>query len=285
MEAIGLKFSDELLTAEQEVELAKAIEVGVLAAELRRSDDFGDATAEELIMLERLGHSAVGRFVVTNVRLVAMVSNREAIRSGLPEDEVFQEGCLGLLEAIRRFDYRRGHKFATYALHWIRAYTQALTANRGGELNLPASRAVRARRLLGTEAELRQRLGREVSTEELAAAVGKSPNWVAEMLSHRFTQSLEEETLGDLEPADLSAEVAFESVLRAQIPGREVLTYLDAQERRVIELRFGFSGGGVHSYSATARILDISVSRVRRIERRALAELRGVYPQQASVHL
>lgn len=284
METIGLEFSDELLTSADEIELAKAIEAGVLAGAARRSGGFADATEQELTMLEQLGGQAARRFAVTNLRLVAMVSHRDAVRGRLPEDEVFQEGCLGLLEAIRRFDHRRGWKFATYALYWIRAYTHALTATRAGEVNLPVSRAARARRLHGTEAELSQRLGREASAAELAAVVGMPSAWVTEMLGYRSAWSLEE-ALDEVDVIDDAAEHDFETVLRAQIPGHEVLARLDALQRQVIEVRYGFADGEAHTVSDTARILGLSVSKARRTEERALSALRGVYPQQASVHL
>lgn len=288
-DAIGFPLPEELLSAEDEVALARRIEAGVIAAAVLAGSwpqaAQVPADAAELIMLRRDGQAAERRFVRCNLRLVAMVSRKEAVRSGLAECDLFQEGCLGLIEAVRRFDHRRGLRFATYALHWIRAHIGAMTANRAGELNLPASRAERARELRGAEAHLAQQLGRQVSAAELAQVVGRSADWVARLLAHQTTRSLNEADLTAVDVADESVAAEFDSVLRIGLPGREVLGRLRGSQRRVIELRFGFVDGDEHSYRDISRRLGVPVSTVRREEARALETLRGVYPQQAAVHL
>src|SRR4051794_309360 len=165
-------------------------------------------------MLELIGQHAAQRFVENNLRLVAMVIRKEAARSRMPESELFQEGCLGLIEAVRRFDHRRGLRFATYALHWIRAYVGAITANRAGELNLPPSRAERLRELRGAEAKLSQQLGREVTARELAETVGRRADWVGRLLSLGTNRPMDEVELLGLELPDETTAEEFEAVLR-----------------------------------------------------------------------
>lgn len=282
--AIGLVLPQSLLTAEDEAELATAIEAGVLAAQARAAGDTG-ARISELIMIEWLGQRAVQRFVESNLRLVAMVSHRESARSGLPEGDLFQEGCLGLMEAVRRFDHRRGLRFATYALYWIRALIGALTANRAGEVNLPSGRAEDARGLRGTQAMLSQELGREVSATEVACRLGRKRTEVAALLHFIGNRRID---LGDpsgIDVPDEQSETAFAEVLRWRIPGRDLLFGLAGEGRQVIELRYGFVDGEEHSLSDVARRLGIPRSRARRQELEALEQLRASCPQQAIAHL
>ncbi|MBO0812682.1 MAG: sigma-70 family RNA polymerase sigma factor [Microlunatus sp.] len=284
-QGIGFRLPPALLDADGEVELARAIEAGLLAAEARHRGPPLPAAESELIMLEQLGQRAMQRFVENNLRLVALVVRREAPRSRMPESELFQEGCLGLIEAVRRFDHHRGLRFATYALHWIRAYIGAISANRGGELNLPASRAGRLREISGVRARLAQELGRDVTLEELADEIGRRTDWVARLLSSGEVRPMDTDQLLGLQLADATAMEEFEIIGRDTIPGRELLSALGGLQRRVIELRYGFADGRQYSLREVARDLALPVSTVRRIELRALEELRAVYPQQARVHL
>lgn len=285
MNDIGVALPAVRLDADEEIELAKAIEAGLFAAELRRSGGCIVASRAELIMLEDAGTRALLRFVDANLRLVAMVAHKQAARSGLASSELFQEGCLGLLTAVMRFDYRKGHRFATYALHWIRAEIGAAAASRHGDVNLPASRAGRIRKLQGTAAQLTQQLGRTVSDTDLALATGHSRAWVCEARRYRPPQSLEEAELSGVEVSDPESADPFEQILKSELPGRELLGKLSKIQRRVIEFRYGFSDGDEHTYSDTARRLGVPVSKVRRTEARALEVLRGICPQQAGVHL
>ncbi|GAB3912695.1 hypothetical protein GCM10011575_22320 [Microlunatus endophyticus] len=282
---IGFALPMELLEAAEEAELATAIEAGVLAAEARRGGLPVAAAEDELIMLERIGRRAANRFVESNLRLVAMVVRKEATRSRMSEGELFQEGCLGLIEAVRRFDHRRGLRFATYALHWIRAYIGAITANRAGELNLPAGTAGRRREVHGIRNRLSQELGRDVTVEELAGAVGQRAAWVTRLLSSGAVSPMDHTELVKLEVADETASEQFEEMFRDAIPGQEVLGGLGEPYRQVLELRYGFADGRQHSLREIGRRLGLSISAVRRAELRALEELRAVYPQQARAYL
>jgi RNA polymerase primary sigma factor len=276
--------SEPLLTSTQVVELQRAIEAGLLAREARLSCAGSvDATDQELRLLEACGERARQRFIQANLGLVGMISRQYAARCQLPDAELFQEGCVGLITAVQRFDHARGHRFSTYALFWIRAFVGAATAKLLGAMNLPTSRAEQLRSARGLETELSQQLGRPPTVAEMADALGRSENWTAGLLSHQRPRSLELVDGGTLDR--LQARDELEEVLADRMPMRELLLRLDDLDRRVLELRLGFADGEPKSYAETARVLQISVTRVRRIEARALETLRGWCPQQASAQL
>ena len=275
---------EPLLTGSQVVELQCAIEAGLLARDARLSGSgFRDATDHELRLLEASGERARERFIRANLGLVGMISRQYAARCQLPDAELFQEGCLGLLTAVQRFDHVRGYRFSTYALFWIRAFVGAAAAKLLGAMNLPTSRAEQLRSARGLEAELSQGLGRPPTVGELAHALGRSESWTAGLLAHQRPRSLE---LVDGTTLDrLQAHDQLDEVLVDPLPIRELLLRLDDLDRRVLEFRLGFADGAPRSYAETARMLQISVTRVRRIEARALETLRGLCPQQASAQL
>jgi RNA polymerase primary sigma factor len=276
--------TEPLLTPTDVVELQRAIEAGLLARDARLSGlGFADATDQELAALEDQGALARQRFIKANLGLVGMISRQHAARSQLPEAELFQEGCVGLITAVDRFDYARGHQFSTYALFWIRAFVSAATAKLLGAMNLPTSRAEQLRAAHGLEAELTQSLGRAPTLNELAVALGRSEDWTAGLLSHQRPRSLELVEGATLER--LHARDELDAALAEPVEMRELLFRLDELDRRVLELRLGFADGETRTYADTARMLDISVTRARRIEARALEELRAFCPQQASAQL
>ncbi len=283
-EAFDTEPTESLLTPAEVVELQRAIEAGLLAREARVSGrNFADATDQELQILEETGELARQRFIGANLGLVGMISSQFAARCRLPEAELFQEGCVGLITAVERFDYARGFRFATYALFWIRAFIGAATAKHLGAMNLPTSRAVQLRAAHGLEAQLTQTLGRAPTVKELADALGRSEGWTTGLLSHQRPRSLELVDGAMLER--LQSGNPLEEALAEPLPVREWLARLNALDRRVLELRLGFADGEPRSYAQTARVLQISVTRVRRIEARALETLRGFCPQQASAQL
>jgi RNA polymerase primary sigma factor/RNA polymerase nonessential primary-like sigma factor len=269
-----------LLSLVEVVSLQRQIEAGVLAREaLEAGRTIAGATDAELVMVERQGEESRQRFIRANLRLVGMVSRQFAGR-GVSQADLFQEGCLGLIVAVERFDYARGYRFSTYALFWIRAYIGAAAARQFGAMNLPTSRAEQLRAARGVEAELAQFLGRSPSPAEVAAALGRSENWTADLLAHRRPQSIDQ-PCGPL-VADLRSVEAFDSVLGDRFAVRELLGKLDDVGRSVLELRLGFADGEPRSFAHTARMLQLSVNKVRRIEQSALESLRAICPQQAS---
>ena len=276
--------NEPLLTPAEVVELQHAIEAGLLARDARVSGTgFADATDQELRLLEDQGALARQRFIRANMRLVGMVSRQFAARCQLPDAELFQEGCVGLITAVERFDHARGYRFSTYALFWIRAFVGAATAKHLGAMNLPTSRAEQLRAAHGLEAELTQSLGRAPTLRELADALGRSEDWTSGLLSHQPPRSLELVDSSTLER--LHAGDELDAVLAEPLPVRELLLRLDDLDRRVLELRLGFADGEPRSFAHTARVLQISATRVRRIEARALERLRGLCPREASSQL
>lgn len=267
--------ADPLLTPEEEVQLAVEIEAGVLAAEaLTRRERPSGATVDELRWLVAAGNRARSRYVRANLRLVSMVAHQAAARAGLPEADLFQEGCLGLMTAVDRYDHRRGCRFATYALLWIRAFVNAASARMLGTLNLPTSRASQLRQARGVEALLAQRLGRQPTPVELATELGRSADWTARLLAHEHPQGLDE--VDDIAMVDAD----LEEVLLGRGSRVELLTVLEGFDRRVVELLFGFAGAAL-TYAEVARKLGVTSNRVRRAERRALERLRDVCPHAA----
>jgi RNA polymerase primary sigma factor len=261
-----------LLTAEEEVQLALDIEAGLLAAEALAADLRPHrATADELWALVESGQLARRRYVEANLRLVSMVARQAGVRAGLTEADLFQEGCLGLMTAVDRYDCRRGCRFATYALLWIRAFTGAASARQLGTLNLPTSRASQLRHARGVEAVLAQELGRQPSAGEVGEALGRSTEWTRRLLTHEQPQGLEE--VGDIAAVDTE----LEEVLGAVDAPTDLISLLDGFERRVLELRLGFVGEP-STYAEVSRRLGTTSNRVRRAERRALDRLRAVCP-------
>jgi len=283
-EPFDTEFSEPQLTSAEVVALQRAIEAGLLALDARLSGiGFADATDHELKLLEAAGERARERFIRANLGLVGMISRQYAARRQLPDAELFQEGCVGLITAVQRFDHVRGYRFSTYALFWIRAFVGAASAKLLGAMNLPTSRAEQLRAARGLEVELSQGLGRPPTVEEMADALGRSESWTAGLLAHQRPRSLDlidAETLDRLEAGD-----ELDGVLADRQSVRELLLRLSDLDRRVVELRLGFTTGKPLSYVDTARALQISVTRVRRLEARALETLRGWCPQQASALL
>jgi DNA-directed RNA polymerase sigma subunit (sigma70/sigma32) len=195
----------------------------------------------------------------------------------LPEADLFQEGCLGLMAALQRYDHARGATFATYALFWIRSAIGAASAGHLGALNLPTSRAEQLRAARGVEVELTQQLGRVPEAAELAQALGRSERWTAALLAHAVPRPLD-----DVAP-DLPAPGSDPGPPPSEVAG--LLRHLDPLARSVLELRYGFGDGEPLSLAATARELGLSVGRVRRLEEHALEVLRGICPQAAVWHL
>ena len=274
---------ETLLTPTEVVSLQHQIEAGLLARAAREAGTgWGDASEVELRLLEDQGQRARQRFIRANLGLVWMVTRQFALPSRLPETDLFQEGCLGLLTAVARFDHTRGVRFSTYALFWIRAYVGGAAARQLGAMNLPTSRAEQLRSARGVEVGLAQRLGRPPTVVEVADALGRDANWTAGLLAHQAPSSLD-----GLDIADRARLAAGETrpVGREQEVIREMLWQLDDLGRRVLELRMGFGGGEPLSYADAARTLGRTVNRVRRTEARALERLRGICPQQAVAYL
>ena len=250
-----------VLTAEEEVELARAIEAGLVAGEALRHGDSG-VPAEDLMAVERDGRRAWQRFLLGNVRLVQTIAGQEARRSTAGLDELFQEGFLGLAEALLRWDFAAGYRFSTYAAQWIRRRV----VNAAVDQWVPASTrtALRARGVRCLADELTVELRRSVTDGELAGLLGRSERWVAQMRALPPMTSLEPE---------LVAESASAPEPDADV--RALLSGLPWPEAQVVRTRFGLDGRPALRQRAAAEALGLSLSTLRRYEARALRRLRG----------
>jgi RNA polymerase primary sigma factor len=243
-----------LLTAAQEVQLAKAIEKGDQAAK--------------------------NRMIESNLRLV--VANAKRYRGlGLPFLDLIQEGILGLIRAVEKFDYRRGFKFSTYATWWIRQAMQRAIQQQSRTIRIPVHVGQELARVRSAERRLATELGRDPTAEELAAHLQLTTDQLDELRSaERVPVSLESRVgtegdteLGSMLPEDgptpfeeLEVELAEESIHRA-------LARLDARARKVIELRFGIGGRDPLPLREVAKQMSLSAEGVRKLERRALRTL------------
>ncbi|HEY8728969.1 MAG TPA: sigma-70 family RNA polymerase sigma factor [Acidothermaceae bacterium] len=274
-----------LLDAAQEVDLSKRIEAGVYAqfklnqpappkipAKLRR----------ELQAIVDDGAQAKAHMLEANLRLVVSVAKRYSNR-GMSFLDVVQEGNLGLIRAVEKFDYAKGYKFSTYAMWWIRqAITRAL-ADQARTIRLPVHVVEQLNKLGRLQRDLHQRFGREATPEELAVELDRTPEQIEEMLRNaRQPVSLDnpvgdddDTRLGDLiEDAEapgasdaLEYQTMIDTVHRA-------LAGLDPREARVLALRFGLAEGRPHTLDEIGRDVGLTRERIRQIEKEALAKLR-----------
>jgi len=272
-----------LLTAAQEVELARRIEAGVFAQHMLESAPQLAAQRKlDLRSLVRDGHVAKNHLLEANLRLVVSLAKRYTGR-GMPLLDLIQEGNLGLIRAVEKFDYTKGFKFSTYATWWIRQAITRGMADQGRTIRLPVHLVEQVNKLARIKRDLHQQLGREATTDELAKESGLSPNKVADLLDHaRDPVSLdmpvgaeEDAPLGDfIEDSEATdAEGAVISGL-LQDDLRRVLATLDEREQYVIRLRYGIDDGQPRTLDQIGKRFGLSRERVRQIEREVMSKLR-----------
>jgi RNA polymerase primary sigma factor len=273
-----------LLTADQEVELSQRIERGTEAqAKLERAGKrLGNKRRTEYRRSVLDGEDARKHLVQSNSRLVIAMA-KKYMNQGVPFLDLIQEGNLGLMKAAEKFDWRRGHKFSTYATWWVRqAITRAL-ADQGRTIRVPVHMGDRIRRLYQTSRRLEQELGREPNVPELAAEMGLSAKQVERIIeTARRPLSLEkpvgedhESELGEfIEDGGigLPADDVTLALLREDI--EHVLTGLSQREQRVLELRYGLVDGHAYTLKEVGEKFGLTRERIRQIENEALARLR-----------
>jgi RNA polymerase primary sigma factor len=277
-----------LLSGAEEVELARAIERGTLAAERLRTDhDLAPATQEELEADVADGDEARRRLIEANLRLVVSVARRYMNR-GIPLPDLIQEGNMGLLRAVEKFDYRRGFKFSTYATWWIRQAVTRAIADHARTIRIPVHMVETINRLVRTLSHLQQQYGREPTPQEMAEALEMPAERVREILKI-LPQPISLETpVGDEQDALLSdfiedeaaldlEEAAARSLLRDYMAS--VLTSLGPREQRVLQMRFGLENGKYYTLSEIGDELGVTRERIRQIEAKALRKLR--HPSRA----
>lgn len=286
-DAITLYFREvgtvPLLTREQEATLAQQIERGNAAKE--RLQAGGELSQVERAVLEDMveaGARARDKLIVANTRLVISLA-KKYLGQGVPLLDLVQEGNIGLMHAVEKFDWRLGHKFSTYATWWIRQSLTRAIADQGRTIRLPVHRHEQVRKLRNAMRMLTKELGREPTSEELAEELGESPGTVERLIQHaQHPMSLEKpisnqgdnqlgEFLesGELQPADIVEEKTLASDVRA------LLSALPSREARIIELRYGLRDGREYTLKEVGERFGLTRERIRQIEQDALHRLRS----------
>jgi RNA polymerase primary sigma factor len=277
-----------LLTAEQEVDLAKRIEAGLFAEHKLDTDrDLSPEFRRDLELVAEDGRHAKAHMLEANLRLVVSVAKKYSDR-GLSLLDVVQEGNLGLIRAVEKFDYTKGYKFSTYAMWWIRQAIQRGFADSARTIRLPVHVLEMLSKLSRVERDMHQRLGREPTPEELAVELDRTPDQIEELLrTSRQPISLDstigedgETSIGDL-IEDVDAPEASELVDR-QLMAEQLRSALDAltpREATIMAMRFGLYDGNPHTLDEIGRALGLTRERIRQLEKQSLSKLR--HPSRA----
>jgi RNA polymerase primary sigma factor len=271
-----------LLTAVEEVELAQRIERGRLAREELARGNVTPRRRQELQLLIEDGWAAREHLITANSRLVISVAKKYMGR-GVPFLDLIQEGNIGLIRAAKKFDYRRGHKFSTYATWWIRQAVTRAIADQGRTIRVPVHMGDQINKLLRVQHQLTQRLGRDPSVEELAVALEVTPQKVENMIQvarrplslETPTDDEEDSVLGDFIQDDefpAPDDTATYNLLREHL--ESVLDGLPPREVRILQLRYGLLDGQAYTLEEVGRKMGVTRERVRQIEAQALSRLR-----------
>jgi RNA polymerase sigma factor (sigma-70 family) len=280
LEDVGLH---DLLTKDDEIRLAQAIEQGLEArTKLETTKKLTPTQRRQLRRTVRLGEEAHRQFVNSNLRLVVSIAKKYQ-SSGLPLLDIVQEGNLGLIHAVDKFDWRKGFKFSTYATWWIRQAIQRGIANSARVIRLPVHAGDMLTALLKLRAQLEGTMGRTPTLAELANEAELPLEKVVEVLRYAVdTVSLDEPVRddGDAELGDFvedrNAVAPFDHAATSLLPGEiaKVLAVLDDREKTILTLRFGLDGAGERTLEEVAEHFGLTRERIRQIEARAMSKLR-----------
>jgi RNA polymerase primary sigma factor len=278
----------QLLTAEEEVNLAKRIEAGLFAEyKLETEARLTKQLRVDLEAVAEDGKRAKAHMLEANLRLVVSVAKKYSDR-GLSLLDVVQEGNLGLIRAVEKFDYTKGYKFSTYAMWWIRQAIQRGFADSARTIRLPVHVLEMLSKLSRVERDMHQRLGREPTPEELAVELDRTPDQIEELLrTSRQPISLDstigedgETSIGDL-IEDVDAPEAGELVDRQLMADqlRSALSALTPREATIMSMRFGLYDGNPHTLDEIGKALGLTRERIRQLEKQSLSKLR--HPSRA----
>ncbi|MBX3003566.1 MAG: sigma-70 family RNA polymerase sigma factor [Anaerolineales bacterium] len=272
-----------LLTAAEEVDLAKKMERGNKARTQLAKPGLSAAKRAELQEAVEVGWNARQHIIVANSRLVISIAKKNMNR-GLPLIDLIQEGNIGLMRAAKKFDYRRGFKFSTYATWWIRQAITRAISNKSRTIRIPAHMGDKIAKMMRMKNTLKQELKREATLAELAEALEVSAEEIELITTAGYQPhsletpigSDEDSVLGELiedETAPSPEESTAQSLLEQDL-ARTIDETLPLREARILRLRFGLDDGKVHSLSDVGRKLGVTRERVRQIEAQALRKLR-----------
>jgi RNA polymerase primary sigma factor len=283
-----------LLNAEEEVELAKRIEAGLYAAErVRRTEDSTDKVSpqlrRDLRWIVRDGERAKNHLLEANLRLVVSLAKRYTGR-GMAFLDLIQEGNLGLIRAVEKFDYTKGYKFSTYATWWIRQAITRAMADQARTIRIPVHMVEVINKLGRIQRELLQDLGREPTPEELAKEMDITPEKVLEIQQYAREPISLDQTIGDEGDSQLGdfiedseAVVAVDAVsftlLQDQL--QSVLATLSEREAGVVRLRFGLTDGQPRTLDEIGQVYGVTRERIRQIESKTMSKLR--HPSRSQV--
>ena len=276
-----------LLSPEEEVALAKALERGQMAAARLAQGGLDPEEATRLQLEVAAADEARRRLTEANLRLVVSIA-KKYIGRGMPLLDLIQEGNLGLARAVEKFDYRRGHKFSTYATWWIRQAITRAIADQARTIRIPVHMVETISNLMRISRILQQELGREPRVEEIAERMGTSPDKVREILAASQQPISLDMPVGEEEDSQLAdfiedresmppIEEATRQLLKEQLDN--ALCSLTERERRVLELRFGLDDGRSRTLEEVGAEFGVTRERIRQIEAKALRKLR--HPSRA----
>ncbi|GAA2955427.1 RNA polymerase sigma factor [Streptomyces enissocaesilis] len=272
-----------LLTAAEEVDLARKVEAGLFAEEkLRSVSDPDSRLAVDLDRLVVMGRTAKRRLIEANLRLVVSVAKRYVGR-GLTMLDLVQEGNLGLIRAVEKFDYARGYKFSTYATWWIRQAMSRALADQARTIRVPVHVVELINRVVRVQRRMLQERGYEPTPQEVAAQLELTPERVGEVLRlaqepvslHTPVGEEDEVALGDLiEDGDAASPVESAAFLLLREHLDAVLSTLGERERKVVQLRYGLADGRPRTLEEIGRLFGVTRERIRQIESKTLGKLR-----------
>jgi RNA polymerase primary sigma factor len=293
IDSIGLYLKEmsrvPLLSYNEEVDLARRIERSNEAAEKFEKLNSRSPRAEKdaLVILVDDGKAARDHLIKANTRLVVSIA-KKYISRGVPFLDLIQEGNLGLMKAVEKFDYKLGYRFSTYATWWIRQTITRSIADQGRTIRVPVHMIDRIRNMYKTAQNLEQNLGRPPSVEELSVAIDESSKKVQWMLQVSWLPLSLESPVGDEEDSELGmfvedektptpSQSTYENILCERI--HEILDTLSPREARILRLRFGVEDGTMYTLEQVGEKFGLTRERIRQIEGKALRRLR--HPMRA----